>query len=352
MFRWIREILSERILSRVIVSSSYTFLDQIMKALLLFLCCGAVSALLLHGESISKTNQPPTVSLANNVPPPRMDIFLRSADEKGQIVQKYHDGQWSGWIGLEGKCAVGSAPDACSWGSGRIDVFIRGVTNDLLHKYYDRDWSEWESLGGNITSDPCAVSWGPDRIDVFARGDESDKFQVLQKTWNETTGWSGWTSLGGTVIGRPDACSWGRGRLDLFTRGEDNALQHKYFSDGQWSAWESLDGFLTSSPGVESWGEGRIDVFVRSNDEFKQVVQKYFRAGQGWSDWVPMGGMPAGSPTVCSRGPGQLDLFVRSTDDTLHHRSYNSDKGGWIGWVSLGGILTSDPGAVSWTSEK
>jgi hypothetical protein len=284
--------------------------------------------------------------------PPRVDVFLRSADETPQIDQRYLDGQWSGWVGLGGSTIAGSGPAVCSWGAGRIDIFIRGTTNDLMHKYYDGDWSEWESLGGVLTSDPCAVSWGSGRIDVFARGSKADGSQVMQKTWLGDTGWSEWSPQGGTPAGKPAVCAMTSGELDLFIRAKDDTLQYKSLRDGHWSKWESLGGILTSDPGAASWGEGRIDVFVRSADSPKQLVQKYFRAGQGWSDWTPLAGMPGGTPTICSRGAGRLDIFVRGTDDSLHHKAYDAGKGGWAGWESLGGVLTSDPAAICWTTGR
>jgi hypothetical protein len=64
---------------------------------------------------------------------------------------------------------LGGGADVSSWGSGRLDVFVRGSDNALWHRWYDGSWSAWESLGGHLTSDPTAASWGRDRIDVFAR---------------------------------------------------------------------------------------------------------------------------------------------------------------------------------------
>ena len=45
-------------------------------------------------------------------------------------------------------------------------------------------------------------------------------------------------------------------------------------------------------------------------------------------------------PAVCSWAPGRLDVFVRGTDNVLWHKWF---QGGWSGWESLGGILTSGP---------
>jgi hypothetical protein len=154
-----------------------------------------------------------------------------------------------------------SGPTACSWGQGRLDVFVRGADNALHHKWYDGSWSDWESLGGGLTSNPAAASWGQGRLDVFVRGADN----ALHHKWYDG-GWSGWESLGGGLTSGPAVASWGQGRLDVFVRGADNALHHKWY-DGGWNNWESLGGLLTSDPGAASWGANRIDVFARGGDD-------------------------------------------------------------------------------------
>jgi 3D (Asp-Asp-Asp) domain-containing protein len=69
---------------------------------------------------------------------------------------------------------MASRSTAVSWGSNRIDIFVKGTDNALWHKWWDGSrWGGWESLGGVLTSAPGAVSWGSNRIDVFARGTDN-----------------------------------------------------------------------------------------------------------------------------------------------------------------------------------
>jgi hypothetical protein len=84
-----------------------------------------------------------------------------------------------------------------SWGAGRLDVFAKGVDNNLWHTWYigGGDWHNWESLGappGGLTSAPSAVSWGAGRIDIFARGNNFALWQLYY-----AAGWYGWYNLGG-----------------------------------------------------------------------------------------------------------------------------------------------------------
>ena len=51
-------------------------------------------------------------------------------------------------------------------------------------------------------------------------------------------------------------------------------------------------------------------------------------------------------------GPGgvvQNVFFVRGGDNALYHKYFEN---GWSDWESLGGILTSDPAAVSWNAGR
>jgi peroxiredoxin len=139
--------------------------------------------------------------------------------------------------GLEGS-AQGPAPAACSWGSGRADIFVQGTDGALWHKGYDGTWSGWQSLGGKLTSAPAATSPGNNLIDVFVRGTDG---AVWYKDWDGTS-WSGWQSLGGQIPAgaAPAACSWGSGRADIFVQGTDGALWHKSYIGTSWSGWQPI----------------------------------------------------------------------------------------------------------------
>ena len=64
-----------------------------------------------------------------------------------------------------------------------------------------------------------------------------------------------------------------------------------------------------------------------------------------WLGWESLGGVLTSGPAVSSWSNGRLDCFVRGTDSALWHKWFD---GGWSGWESLGGVLTSSPAAVSW----
>jgi Repeat of unknown function (DUF346) len=64
-----------------------------------------------------------------------------------------------------------------------------------------------------------------------------------------------------------------------------------------------------------------------------------------WLGWESLGGVLTSAPAVSSWAPGRLDTFVAGTDSAMWHKWF---QGGWSGWESLGGVLTSEPAAVSW----
>jgi hypothetical protein len=137
-----------------------------------------------------------------------MGIFHRGI--RGDLLLNWWDGtRWSGFMSLgmpEVEDALYPAvnvaapltgpPAACSWGPGRMDVFVRGPGGEMLHKWWDgKDWSRYESLGM-----PVRHGANPQGI---------------------------------PLTGAVAACTWGAGRLDIFARALDGNLYHARW-DGAW----------------------------------------------------------------------------------------------------------------------
>jgi hypothetical protein len=292
---------------------------------------------------------------------------------------------WSNWESLGG--VLYSGPDACSWGPGRLDIFVKAAGGDIDHKWYDGRWSDayipnggWESLGAppanQVWSDPTAVSWGNGRIDIFVKGTTN----ALWHKWYDGR-WSdayipngGWESLGGVLYSGPDACSWGPGRLDIFVKAAGGDIDHKWY-DGRWSdahipngGWESLgtpsdvnfSGIVTD-PTAVSWGKGRMDIFVVHNVRYSTFTlwrRFYDRipfpslpgSMTGFHNWEPLGAVDpdVNSIDACSWGPGRLDIFAAQRGSIVHKWF---DNGYWHDWEPLGsppgdGVIS--PTAVSW----
>jgi hypothetical protein len=174
------------------------------------------------------------------------------------------------------------------------------------------------------------------------------------------------TVVGAPVgAGAPSVCSINGTGLDLFIRvGADNSLVWKESPDGtSWtSSQTSLGGTLTAPPAANAtFASGSapyasIYVFVRGNDGsvYEKVISpnatqitQTNNSTYKIAAWVSLGGQLAKNtgPSVCSWGPGRLDVFAEGTNGALYHKWWNGTS--WSGWQSLGGKLTSAPGATA-----
>lgn len=243
----------------------------------------------------------------------------------------------TGWSSLGGISESGAG--AASWGTSRIDAFIRGADNALWQNSSNgTTWGGWSLLGGVITGDPGAVSWSSGRIDVFVRGQDN----ALWHRFSDGTTWSGWEGLGGGLAYGPTVASWGPQRLDIFITGLDGALWHRFWDGMHWGAWERLGGVLSSKPSAVSSSSNRLDIFGRGQDG---QMWRMSWTGNQWTGWQPMGGQFLSGPGVASCGAGHLDVFALGLDRKIWHDGWNGAV--WSGWQSgSAGYWTADPGAV------
>ena len=230
---------------------------------------------------------------------------------------------------------VASTPVAVTWGTDRIDLFARGVNNDLIHTWHDKyGWSgAWESLGGCIKDDPAPVVAWANRIDIFVRGCYTSGDNVHQKTYTVAGGWTGWGLLPGS--GQPtagiSAVSWSTGRIDLFSRNAWNQLSHTFY-DGYWGGWEAWDSCIMDTPTAASWGWGRLDIFVKGcTTSGSNLYHKYYSVATGWSGFNTMEKWVNSTPAAVGSGNGQIDLVTRNNLDQLEHKNYTL-AGGWSDW--------------------
>jgi hypothetical protein len=103
---------------------------------------------------------------------------------------------------------------------------------------------------------------------------------------------------------------------------------------------------------------GRTDALSR----FKGLLDAHFPTGTpsgltgdnpypllnaaAWGGWESLGGVLQSEPVAVSWGPDRIDVFAVGTDSGLWHRWW--DGASWGGWESLGGVIQSAPAAVSW----
>jgi hypothetical protein len=113
---------------------------------------------------------------------PAAPIFFCWHAYVDEIYEDWLRCKWSGWEDLGGVITAG--PAAASWTVNRLDCFVKGGDNSLWYKWRDASvvhnhagtWSGWHRLGGIFDDEPGAVSWGTNRIDVFVRGTNNHMF--------------------------------------------------------------------------------------------------------------------------------------------------------------------------------
>ena len=211
----------------------------------------------------------------------------------------------------------------------------------------------FESLGGEFTSGPGVCEHpavGGGALVVFARGADG----ALWMTERKDGAWYDWSSVG--EVSTSDPATAGRGSVwsGVFWRGTNNAIWYTGW-DGGWSAPHSLGGTFTSGPAVAMMSTSRVDVFARGSDNALYHntgtgASEYFTATWSWSGWENLGGVLASDPAAVSWGPDRIDVFARGTDNALLHICWNGTT--WSEWENLGGILCSGPGVASWGSGR
>ena len=153
--------------------------------------------------------------------------------------------------------------------------------------------------------------------------------------------WSGWEDLGGVIVSGARVASWGPDRLDVFVRGTDNALWHKWW-DGTLERLGEPRRRLTA-PAAVSWGP--------EPDRRLRAAAPTTRCGTSGGParlvgWESLGGVLTSGPGASPRGPRP----ARRVRPRHRQRAVAQvvDGNGWCGWESLGGSSPADPARVSW----
>jgi hypothetical protein len=128
------------------------------------------------------TGDPAAVSWGSG----RIDLFVRGADKA--LWHKWFENGWSGWQSLGG-IFYSDPAGACSSGSGHLDLFVTSLNGSIIN-YKNYDYPPWMKHGspqGGATSDPSAAFCSSNRIDLFVRGPAN----ALLHRWSVNNG-LGW----------------------------------------------------------------------------------------------------------------------------------------------------------------
>ena len=216
--------------------------------------------------------------------------------------------------------------DDSSWSQGSTwaDMTSYSANTNICIKAFTASSGTSSAL---VTSAPAVCAQDANSLDLFAKGTDN---ALWWKHYQSGSGWSSWTSLGGYLTSSPAAVSQSTGKIDVYVRGGDGALWQREYGNGAWGSWSSLSGRLASGtgPAASSWGSGRLDVFVEGTDG--ALWHRGYNGG--WSGWESLGGRLTSSPAAVSSTSGMIDVFVRGGDSALWQKTYNS---AWYSWQSV-----------------
>jgi hypothetical protein len=217
------------------------------------------------------------------------------------------------------------------------------VPSHTVIRSFNMVFLNWTSLGGTLTSGPDGTAGSATSEDLFASGATSN---LMQDHWNGTS-FAGWTSLATASTAAPGAAANGLSRIDAFTRGTDNQLYHQFWNGSTWSSPTALGGVLTTGPdaSLRPGTPAHVDVWVGGSDG--QVYHKWSDdGGATFGAWQALGGLVTSDPRAVSWSANRVDIFVRGTDHQLYHKWWSAGSP-WSAWQALGGILNSAPDVTS-----
>lgn len=237
----------------------------------------------------------------------------------------------------------------------------------FLHKEFDH----WEGdvtmaalpNGHVFAGTPNAVSWGTDRIDLFILGQAPGATGAAGTLWHTYTNdggftWGGWDNPAGVnnVWWGPTVVSWGLNRLDGFYTGADQALWHFGWAPGWFK--ESMGNPPGNDPVYETPA-----VVARAPNRLTTLVAD--QSGSIWElSWdSAWSGFQLVTNQAAARSPAALTA-VRTTEmvaafaDNSGGISYTKRLAGWSGWSAPSSLpltggparILSDISAVSWSN--
>jgi hypothetical protein len=248
-------------------------------------------------------------------------------------------------------------PTLSSAGQGRLNIYARGLDNNLWYKYANGGpWSAWQNVSaatgsGPIASGPGAVSWNSVRVDVVARmANNTVGHWYFDGAWH-------YDNLGGNITGDPDIASTGEGHLNVFARGATGDLEQKWFVNGSWSGWQDLSaltgsGAIGGGPGAVATSSNTVDVVARMPNS---TVGRYYWSGSAWTYESLGPEQILGDPDASSVGGGAVNYYAEGLDGNLWQKWRIGS--GWSAWQNLSaltgsGTIGSGPGAVSWDTQR
>lgn len=157
-------------------------------------------------------------------------------------------------------------------------------------------------------------------------------------------------SFGGST---PACASQYASDVILYVRGTNGGTYYRSWDNGAWHNWVDLSGVAGSGtgPGAACWGGGALDIFVGGGGGavyHKHGVMSTAGAYTWGTAWENLGGVTTSDCGAVSDASGNVYVLVRGSDGGMYLKGWYS--GAWHDWENLGGTLLAGTGpcACSW----
>eukprot|EP00163_Fabomonas_tropica_P023257 TRINITY_DN4054_c1_g1_i2.p1 TRINITY_DN4054_c1_g1~~TRINITY_DN4054_c1_g1_i2.p1 ORF type:complete len:720 (-),score=209.36 TRINITY_DN4054_c1_g1_i2:229-2388(-) len=285
---------------------------------------------------------------------------------------------WAEWRSLGGE--IMGDPTVVRLKNGALQIFAQGFDNSLWTSKQatpDRpdSWSKLVRIGshvvGGVISAPSVVVNRKGLLEVFARGIDNELVTIYEKRDGKSKKitWSDWRSLGGKLEAAPVARRDKWGRINVFTRSTGNNVRYlqenQRFNynnrDNQWQRWREISGLtIDFRPEVARLPDGRLAVYAIDLDH--RMRMSFQESPKGFSAWQRVGfekdaaAVPntrtdavtfMGPPAIARDHKGRHMVVARGADSHIYGCSQLPDK--WSPWTRIvGAQVESDPAVISY----
>jgi glucose/arabinose dehydrogenase len=196
-----------------------------------------------------------------------------------------------------------------------IWAFVR-TTSDVVQYRRSRDdgvtWSAWTSAGVTSTDAPSAASSSTGRIDLFTRNASR---QVVH-TWFTGGVRRGSAVLGGGVIAQHGS-SVGGGTLDVWAVAPTGSGWRNHFDGSRWSGWTQVGGVFTSGLSASADLTTKVTTVSGRGNAPTTYERTFTATGASPSGWVARGDGMSGwsSRAMADTTGGQARIAVATGPD-------------------------------------
>jgi len=222
--------------------------------------------------------------------------------------------------------------------SGR-DAYAQGVFEGIC------DYYGWSYVP--VTRVPCIVSNQDGRLQAFVLGRSDGNLYTCYQTAVNSTTFTSWQSIGvGGYGGNPSAVLDSTGVITIAIRHGDGSIRSLWqTAPNAYTSWStgSWDGNVPGDAKIVLNQNGNRQIFVRGGSNLLHT--RYETSRGNWSGWNSIGvGSYASDPSVILDSTGILTIAIRHTDGSIRSL-WQTSANGYLSWGtgSWGGNVPGNP---------